>query len=71
MKKHRILKPLCKNNNIISLRQDKGICSDIIYGNVYIRKICHITRDSLRFLQNKVFKKKQETSKFLVKKMSL
>ena len=45
MEKHGILKQLCKNNNIVTLRQDKGDGTVIMARDVYIRKIFEIIKD--------------------------
>ena len=49
MKKHRILKRLCKNNNIVILQADKGDGTVILDRDVYIKKILEIIKDRTKF----------------------
>ena len=49
MKKHGILKRLCKNNNIVILWPNKDDSKVIIYRDVYIRKIFEIIKDPTKF----------------------
>ena len=49
MKKYEISKRLCKNNNIIILRPDKGHGTVIIARNVYIEKIFEIIKYGPKF----------------------
>ena len=49
MKKDGILKRLCKNNNIVILRLDKGDGTVIMDRDVYIQKIFKIIKDRIKF----------------------
>ena len=49
LKKHGILKRLCKNNNIDILRPDKGHGTVIIDRDVYIQKIFEIIKYGPKF----------------------
>ena len=49
MKKHGILKRLCKNNNIVILRPDKCHGTVIMDRHVYIQKIFEIIKDRTKF----------------------
>ena len=49
MKKDGILKRLCKNNNIVILRPDKGDGTIIMGRDVYIQKIFKIIKDRIKF----------------------
>ena len=49
MKKHGILKRLCKNNNIVILRPDKGDGTVIMDRDVYIQKLFDIIKDGTKF----------------------
>ena len=49
MKKDGMLKRLCKNNNKVILRPDKGDGTIIMGRDVYIQKIFKIIKDRIKF----------------------
>ena len=49
MKKHRILKRLRKNNDVVIFRPDKGDGTVILDRDVYIQKIFEIIKDRTKF----------------------